>query len=291
MHYLFIISSLLIWSSYSFVLRTVNISPIFFTFITASIGWCFLSFFLFLKKYSLKVVKRDFYLLICITFFFLVNSITFFYAYKLTSISNAIFSHYLAPVFVSLLAPLIIGEKIERFTIIALIISIAGMILIFYSNGSLFALTRKDIAGIFFGTISAICYAFLVVIVKEMMVRINFFIVMFYQGLFTFLIFLFILPFSYTSLVMETKTLAIMFIVGFTHSFLAPIIYLEGLKQVKAQIAGVLGYFEVLGSLLIGIIFFGEFPMTNTLIGGFLIIIAGGIAIFYENNRFNQQKS
>ena len=93
----------------------------------------------------------------------LLNNFFFFQAFLNTSISNAVLTHYTAPIFVALLAPYLLKERLEKITIIALIIAIIGLGIISYQNLSL---QSKDFIGIVFGTASGLMFALVIISIK-----------------------------------------------------------------------------------------------------------------------------
>src|SRR5438093_6506507 len=54
----------------------------------------------------------------------------FFLAYKRLSVATVILVVYVGPVFMALLAPAILGERLERRTIVSLVLSMAGIAMI-----------------------------------------------------------------------------------------------------------------------------------------------------------------
>lgn len=64
------------------------------------------------KKVSIEAIKRNIYLLIFSGFAVGLNWIFLFQGYKYTSISNTTLSYYFAPIFVTILAPFILKEKL-----------------------------------------------------------------------------------------------------------------------------------------------------------------------------------
>ena len=282
-NFIYIILSFIIWSTYSIILNKININPIAFTMLTTFIGFISISAYIFLKKINIKIERKFLLPIIILTFLFLCNAITFFYSYQLTTVSNAIFSHYLAPIFVSIFSIIILKEKIEKITIIALFIAIFGMFFIFSTNNKI-NFHNNDINGIILGIISALCYGLSVVIAKSVIKRLDFLVLMFYQGLFTSFFLIIGLLFRINFFQINKNMLYIIIIVGITHSFIAPILYLKGLEKIKAQFAGLLGYTEVVCSILLGIFFLKELPSFLTLIGGFLIVCSGGMVILYGKN-------
>jgi len=283
LNYIFIIISFLIWSSYGVILNKVSINPIIFTLLTTSIGFILITSYIFVRKVDIALNKKFLPVIFFTTILFLTNAITFFYAYKFTSISNAIFSHYLAPIFVSIFSIFILHEKIEKVTIIALIIAIVGMFFIFLPDENI-TIQKYDIYGIILGVISAICYGLSVVIAKSVISRINYIVFMFYQGIFTSIFVLAALIFKTDLFNLNFNLFFLIILVGITHSFIAPLLYLKGLQGVKAQFAGLLGYTEVACSILLGIIFLEQIPSFFTLFGGILIVLSGGLVILYGKN-------
>jgi drug/metabolite transporter (DMT)-like permease len=58
-------------------------------------------------------------------------------------------------------------------------------------------------------------------------------------------------------------------------SVIPPIINFSGIKNVKAQHAGIIAYVEPLMAILYGFLFFGETFGFSTFLGGSLIIVSG----------------
>ncbi len=287
-NFIYIILSFFIWSTYGIILNKFNINPIAFTLMTTSIGFVLLSLYICKIKLNLSLDKKLLPVISLTTLLFLTNATTFFYAYQLTSISNAIFSHYLAPIFVFIFSIIILREKLEVITCISLLLAILGLIFIFFPNKNI-SIHQRDIYGISLGLISAICYGLSVVIAKSVIIKINYLVFMFYQGLFTFILFLLFLFLKTNLFYFNINSIFILIIIGITHSFVAPIMYLKALEKIKAQFAGLLGYTEVVGSILLGIFFLKEIPSLSTLIGGILIVFSGGLVIFYGSNNPKKQ--
>ncbi|MBE0617725.1 MAG: EamA family transporter, partial [Proteobacteria bacterium] len=61
---------------------------------------------------------------------FLVNNVCFLTAYEKTTVANAVLTHYTAPLFVAVLAPLAIRERVLPVTPVALLLAAVGMALL-----------------------------------------------------------------------------------------------------------------------------------------------------------------
>ncbi len=277
--YFYIIISMVIWSSYSIILKKVDLDPVIFTFTTNILGGVFIYLYGRTKNISFKISNKNKLMIFFTAIFILINSISFFYAYKLTSVSNAVFSHYLAPIFVSIAAPILIKERVEYKTLISLILAIMGMYFIFFQNSHSFNISRNDLLGILLGTLSAVCYALVIIIVKHLIKSSNYIVMIIYQDLSMLFISLLASPIIFSDFDFSLNILIVTLLVAFTHCFIAPLFYLKGLESIKAQYAGLLGYTEVLSSILLGIIFLKEIPNMAVFVGGLLIVISGGILI------------
>ena len=66
---------------------------------------------------------------------------------------------------------------------------------------------------------------------------------------------------------------------GLIHSTLAPLLHVQGFKDVKANQAAILGYFEPVGAIIMALIFLNEIPGARALLGGALILYSGFIII------------
>lgn len=86
-----------------------------------------------------------------------LNVLAFFAAYQRTSVAIAVMTHYLAPVFVAVVAPFALGEKPGPRDRIAVIVSLIGLSLLLqpWSQG----LGARDMEGALLGALSAAFYA------------------------------------------------------------------------------------------------------------------------------------
>lgn len=131
------------------------------------IGAIFLVFLARLKKekISVKAMKKNWKPL-CISGILIgLNWIFLFEAYKYTTVAIATLCCYLAPIFMMLFSYFILKEKLTITNVVCISVALLGMVFVsgvFESGG----LARGNFKGVFFGILSAICYAFVVFINK-----------------------------------------------------------------------------------------------------------------------------
>jgi drug/metabolite transporter (DMT)-like permease len=202
-------------------------------------------------------------------FFSFLNTFTYFYAFKHTTIANSVLTHYTAPVIVAFLAPLFLKEVITRKIAIAIIIASIGLWIML--DG--FSLKENQMAGIMAGLASGLAYAIIIIFLRIQSQNFNPLVLAFFTNV---TITILLLPFIRE---FPLKALWSYLFMGIVHSTIAPILYFKGLQHVTANRAAVLGYIEPVGAIIFGIIFLSEHPSSISLVGGALIIFSGYLTL------------
>ncbi|HIJ59356.1 MAG TPA: EamA family transporter [Nitrospirae bacterium] len=283
---LLIVFSMLLWSSIGIILKTTEIDTFLTIFLTniISIFLFFIYLLLFNKFNILKVNHSVLVTIFIVSILASLNTITFFYSYENTTVSYAVITHYTAPFFVSVLALIFLKERINLKIILSLVTATIGMYLIL--NISIEDFYKQLIAGhnhtlgIVSGTASGLFYAILIIIYKKLLHNTNPIQVIIYQNLFIALI---VFPFISISDNISTY-LPQLFYMGIFLSTLSPILYLKGVKQVRANTAAILGYIEPLSAIILSIILLGETINFIMIIGGLMILSSGLICTLYQKN-------
>ncbi|MEW6570661.1 MAG: DMT family transporter [Nitrospirota bacterium] len=274
----YVLTALLLWSSLGVVVRLSGVSEHILIFYSMVISVTSQGILLAQKKYrkSIPGLKELKYPAI-LGFFSLLNVFTFFYAFKHTTIANAVLTHYTAPVIVAFLAPLFLGEVIT--VKIILVIGIASSGLWIMTDG--FSFQEGHIAGIMAGLASGLAYAIIIIIVRICAQRFHPLILAFFTNS---SIVILLLPFVRE---LPLADLWSFLIIGIVHSTIAPILYYKGLEKVTASRAAVLGYIEPASAILLSVIFLKETVALRTIIGGFLVLLSGYLV---ARNRRNSRR-
>ncbi|MCL5798161.1 MAG: DMT family transporter [Patescibacteria group bacterium] len=229
----------------------------------------YIYFLLTKEKISLSGFKDKNVLAVAI--FNTLTAVLFFYALSMTTIANAEILLYTAPVFLVVLSPAIFHEKLEKMTIISLLIAFLGVILIF-SNTKI-ALSNYTLKGIMLGLSAGFVFSLTFIFGKLARTEFSGMKLNFYQVLISALI---LLPtIFFVSYHMTVDKFVLLIIMGVIMTTISMSLFLGGLKSVKAQHAGIISYFEPLSAVIYAALLFGEIPTFSTLIGGALIIYAG----------------
>lgn len=278
---LLIIVSMLLFAFTGIFVRLVNLPNPVFLFYTGVIGFVILLGLVIYKKGWRKLWPKKYkWLLFLTSIFGAVNIFTYFEAFKRTTMANAVLPHYTAPIFAAIFAAWFLKERIDKVTIISLMLSFSGIYLIFFQTG--FSLTSTDTIGVIFALISGIFYGMLIICNKKLMMVFKpvTLMVYLYGG------FIFWIPFIKPN---EWAVPQMAFVLSLVYIFIASLIpsflYLTGVKYVKGQHIGIIAYIEVVAVIIYGYLFFNEVPTLLTLLGGALIIFSGYIVIRAESKR------
>jgi len=279
--YLKIILALLMWSTWGIVIKIMVMPPwqvIFFSSLFS------LPVLLLVARFYPPAIQRlipdlkeNFWQITLLAIFLLLNLYFYFLALRHTTIANAVFSHYTAPIFVALLAPVILHEKFDRWTGIALPVSIFGLFLMLSPHLQLF-LDKQATTGIIFGVISGLSYALTLIIAKGLTRGLPPLSIAFWQGIFIVVI---LAPMVVMQpLSAPPRDWMILIVLGLIHCSLAPLIYVSGLTTVIAQYVAIIGYLEPVSTVMMGMLFLQDIPPLITVLGGVFIFAAGFLVIW-----------
>jgi drug/metabolite transporter (DMT)-like permease len=276
-NYLKIIISMLIWSTWGPMIRWLALPPVIVLFYTSLVASVIVPMVLAARgELNLGGASRMRWLFALLAVSSIVNNITYFFALRHTTVSNAVFTHYTAPLFVAVLAPLVISEPLQKVTILSLPLAVIGMAMIVISEGGL-KTGGVHTAGIIAGTISGIAYAFNILISRKlsrMQMHHKAVVILLWITTPVLAPAAFLVQYH-----LSLRSLVLLTITGLMHSTLAPLLYYNALRKVVAQHAAILGYMEPLSAIPLAFVLLSETPTVIALFGGALILFSGYLVI------------
>lgn len=275
--YLFILASMVIWSTWGPVIRWLGLPPAVVLFYTSFFAGIIVPVVLSIRgELDISGAGKSWRLFGALVLSSLANNLTYFYALGHTSVSNAVFTHYTAPVFVALLAPLLIEEPLQKETAISLPLALAGMIMIILAGGG-FRASSADMPGIAAGAASGVAYAFIIIISRKlsrMLLHHKAVVILLWATA------ALTAPVAFTAdYKLNARTLLLLLATGILHSTLAPLLYYNALRHVIAQHAAILGYMEPLAAIPLAMLLLAEVPSLLSLAGGLLILLSGYLVL------------
>jgi drug/metabolite transporter (DMT)-like permease len=267
----YILLAIFLWSSLGVFVRLSGVAVhvlIFYSLIVSVIiqGIVILSLKNF--RYGIPGIRRLKYPLI-LGFFSLLNTYTYYYAFKNTTIANAVLTHYTAPIIVAFLSPILLKENISKKIIFVIILASIGLWIMLEG----FSFKEDHTAGIMAGLFSGLAYAIIIIFLRMYSQDFKPLVLCFFTNFF---IVIMVAPFIKEFPMHALWTYMIM---GIVHSTIAPVLYYKGLQSVTANKAAVLGYLEPVCAVSFSILFLNEMLGMNTILGGILIILSGYLTL------------
>jgi drug/metabolite transporter (DMT)-like permease len=193
--------------------------------------------------------------------------VCYFISIMNASVSIAVLLLSTAPVYITIFSPWFLKEKIRQKGVIALVLSIVGIILIVDPGKLDF---RISSIGILAGIASGIFYAFQVMTSKYTSSTYSGYA----QGFWSFLVAaIILLPVGLVPIEVVSSNLIYLLILAIFPTILAVSLYFNGLKKVKAQSASILGLIEPISTVFFAVLILGEQISTLEITGGGLILI------------------
>ena len=205
----------------------------------------------------------------------------FFETLKLASVAVAILTVYTAPIFLAILAPLLLPERRSRIGLVALAISAPGIVLIALAGegGS-----GVDPAAIGTGLGAGVTYAFLVIWTKRLVRDVAPVALTFWSYLIVALV---VAPFALTadrSLPQGSEWVSVL-LLGALLTAVSGVIYISALREVTAQAAGLLAYLEVLSASILAWAILDQELGWQVVVGGAAVLAGGALVVLYDDTR------
>lgn len=207
------------------------------------------------------------------------NALCFFSALQHTTVALAVLTHYLAPLIVTVLAPLVVGERWRARTFIALAVSLTGLVLLLqpWTIGS--TSSTSSILGPALGAISAVFFAGTVLIAKLLgterfsiyeigvLPKVPACIVLAVAA---------VAQGGPRSLVVDLPVLGMLLAGMLAFGAVPLVMFYVGLAKTPVSQASVLTLCEPLVAVIVGVVAWREVPGVLALVGGALVV--GGAA-------------
>ena len=270
-----IITALLIFGSIGVFVKNINLSSSEIAFLRGIIGSIFLviASFFSREKISFVKIKNNIKLLILSGSAIGVNWIFLFQAYKYTTISNATLSYYFAPIFVVILSPIILKEKLTPLKMGCVITAMIGLFLVVNISGNGTSNFNNQLVGILYGLSAAVLYAS-VILMNKFIKNLSGFETTLVQLMIATIV---LLPYvlikdqmNFTSV--NFNSFIYIMILGIVHTGFAYYLYFTSIKQLKGYSIAVLSYIDPISAVIIASIFLGEKMSYIQAIGGILIL-------------------
>lgn len=272
------ITAMLIFGTIGIFVKNIDLSSKEIALMRGIIGSIFLIFIaMFSKdKISFKGIKKNFILLFISGIGIGINWIFLFQAYKYTTISAATLSYYFAPVFVTLLSPVILKEKLPIIKIVCISAAMLGMFFIVKGtngNSNFENIAYNHTLGIIYGLSAAIFYGSVILMNKFIKELKSLETTLTQLTLASLVLFPYVM-FTDGIKVFNTSmsSLTFLIILGIIHTGFAYFLYFSSIKDLKGQTIAVLSYIDPISAVIISAFLLKESMTFGQVIGGILIL-------------------
>ncbi|MGG0174889.1 DMT family transporter [Gottfriedia acidiceleris] len=266
--------SMVIFGTIGIFIRYIDLASSEIALLRGLIGSLFLITYMLIgkKKISWTSVKNNAYILLLSSITLGGNWIFLFQAYKYTTVSNAALSYYFAPVFVLILSPFVLKEKLSSKKLICIVIAIFGMLLV-VASGGLGTARLEDFIGIGYGLLAAVFYASLMLLNKFIKNMAGLEITLIQLGTASLLL----IPYVFITegfgiLEMSVSSIPFIIILGVVHTGIGFLLFFSGMQKLNGQSIAALSYVDPITSLLISTVFLQEKMTIVQMIGGALLL-------------------
>lgn len=271
---LYVFIAALLWSTGGVFIKLISLNTFQLSFFRSLLSA--LTILVIFRKQALLFNKMTFFN----AMFYAEILILFVLAAKTTTVANAIFLQYCAPVFVFIFEPLILKTKFEKTNLITIVISVIGMILFFSGE-----LQPGDLNGNIIAILSGMAFAAFLIGMRKNGPQYQF-ATIFYGNV------LIAVICSFSLFKLETLLIGDMIMVTYMGIFqigIAYIIFSYGLKRVNATEASLISMIEPVLNPVWTFFGYGEIPSINSIIGGIIILIGLGYKALRGNTRTNEE--
>jgi drug/metabolite transporter (DMT)-like permease len=205
-----------------------------------------------------------------------LNIALFFAAYQRTSVAIAVLTHYLTPVFVALVAPFVLRERLQLRTVAAVVLSFAGLLLLLAPWRS--GLSAGDFVGAALGAGSAVFYASNVLVNKRLTHVFSGSELTFYHGFVAIPLLLAMVPagaFAATS----SGALVVVTLGALGPGAIGALTFVWGLRRIAASHASILTLLEPFVAVVLAALVMGQRVSALQITGGTFILIGAAIVV------------
>lgn len=225
-----------------------------------------LGLYILIKRQSIRIARKDVILLLFAGVILALHWWAFLGSIQLSTVAIGTITFSAFPLFVTFLEPLIFHKKLEWRNVAATIMILLGVLITIPE----FSLDDHMFLGFLSGLISALSYAFLTIINKNMAEKISSTVTAFYEQATAAVV---LLPFVLKINVQPSASdLAMLLFLGVITTALAHTLFITGLETLPAQLAGICSSLETVYGIIFALLLLGEIPTIREIIGAVIII-------------------
>ncbi|MCX7773644.1 MAG: DMT family transporter [Clostridia bacterium] len=272
MNKLKLILVMLLWGSIGVFTRHIAASPILLAFLRALVAIPVLYIFRRIYRNNHRLTVKRLVPFVVSGSILGLAWVCLFTAFKTTSISVAVLVYNMCPVYVLILAPLLLKERLSKIRIMTIIVAFLGLFVII---GGTTGFANFNMVGLGLGVLSGLLYAALVIINRIVKTELDCSTGTLIQMVSATIILLpFVISENPVSTInkLDTLSVVLILILGLIHTGVAYRLYFSTYKKLSAVTIVSYSYLEPVFSIALSVMLLGEVLSVNQIIGGALIL-------------------
>ncbi len=273
-----LISSMVIFGTIGLFVRHIPLPSSVIAFARGLIGMIFLLLVLLVqrKKPDLSAVGKRWPLLLLSGTALGANWILLFEAYRHTTVAISTLCYYLAPMFIILVSPLVLREKLTARKLICVLVSLAGMVCVSgVLTGSI--PTIDELTGILLGVAAAALYATVVLLNKTLPGISGNDRTVVQLGISAVVVLPYILLTEQVgTLQLDTKGIVLLLVVAIVHTGIAYTLYFNSMDRLQAHTLAIFSYIDPIAAILLSALLLKE-PLGWTGVVGAILILGSAV--------------
>ncbi|PWN67224.1 DMT family transporter [Chryseobacterium oncorhynchi] len=226
--------------------------------------------YLMYSRQNFRVNKKEALILAILGICYALSSEFLFIGYDFLTAGIASTVLFIYPVIVALIMFFFYNEKLNRLSIISLLLAFAGVIVLCLKGNGL----EINFAGLGIVMLSALFYALYMVIVNKSNLKVSGFKLTFYSMLFTSMFFMTKSVIGNESFVIPSTAIFLNFLIfAFLTTVISSLCLVYAIKNIGSTPVAILGALEPVVAVMVSVLIFHENFTTNLLIGITLILL------------------
>ncbi|AKB74174.1 integral membrane protein [Methanosarcina lacustris Z-7289] len=207
--------------------------------------------------------------------------LSYYTAVNFTNVSMSVLLLYTAPLYVLLVAPVLLKEKISTKNLAALALSLTGVVVVVGPESLISAPTGSGyLYGVLMGLFSGLFYACIIMTSRYLRDEYSGLEQLFFStGVTLVILFPFMLQISSAALL---ENLPVLLFLGVMITSLGSILYFTGLEHVKAQNASIISLLEPVSAIFFAYLILND-PVSRATQLGCVLILASSLLMSFEN--------
>lgn len=249
-----------------------------------SLAWIIISIILIIRKESLKVTRREFGTLTALGLLFTASSMTLYFSFKYIAAGVASTLLFTYPIMTAVIMGLFFKEKAGFKTVLAIILSLVGVLLLYWSDAG----GVLNTLGVILVLVSALTYAIYIIVVNRCPLEMSSFKINFYVVLYCAIGMAVFAWLTGQPLRLPHNAVSWFYSVwlAVVPATLSLVLMVYASKYVGATPTAILGALEPLTAVIIGIFVFNE-PFGIRLAIGIVLILSAVMITAYQPKRKN----